>query len=153
MKKIIHLFIFSVLLTATSISFASKNNFQFQVSRYHTERQGGQTLDMYIRYAMKDGVDYSSYPDYRELRAIAMKYLEPTNTLPINTYWEVIAAKLGDDLMSKYPMSGISVQLLVYPNEKGDIYEPGFHGPIYTVGDVIPLTQVVVPAATNENLK
>jgi hypothetical protein len=33
----------------------------------------------------------------------------------------------------------------VYPNENGDIYEPGFHGPIYTVGDVIALNQVVSP--------
>lgn len=153
MKKVMYLFVFSVLLATTNVSFASKNNFQFQVSRYHTERQGGQTLDLYIRYAMKDQADYSSYPDYRELRTVAMKYLEPSNTLPVNTYWEIIAAKLGEDLMSKYPFSGISIQLLVYPNEKGAIYEPGFHGPIYTAGDVLPLTQVVMPAAINEGLK
>lgn len=145
MKKIIYLFVFSLLALTVNISFAGKNNFQFQISKYHTERQEGQTLDLYVRYAMKDDVDYSKYPDYRELRKIAIKYLEPTTDIPKNTYWEVIAAKIAEDLMSKYPISGISTQILVYPNESGAIYEPGFHGPIYTVGDVIPLTQVVLP--------
>jgi hypothetical protein len=153
MKKLINLFIFSVLVITVSISFAGKNNFQFQIIGYHTQRQGGQILDLYIRYAMKDDVDYSNYPDYRELREIAVKYLEPTNALPVNTFWEVIAAKLAEHLMSKYPISGISTQILVYPNESGVIYEPGFHGPIYTVGDVVPLAQVVVPTESRKVFK
>ena len=153
MKKLIYLFVFSVLVITINISFAGKNNFQFQINGYHTQRQGGQILDLYIRYAMKDDVDYSKYPDYRELREIAVKYLEPTNALPVNTFWEVIAAKLAEDLMSKYPISGISTQFLVYPNESGAIYEPGFHGPIYTVGDVVPLAQVVVPTDSRKSFK
>ena len=95
---------------------------------------------------MKDNVDYSKYPDYKELRNITMKYLEPTKKLPVNTYWEIIAAKLGQELMSKYPFfSGVSIQFLVHPNENGTISEPGFHGPIYTTGDVVALSQVVMP--------
>ena len=151
MKKIIHIFVISWIMVAGGVAFASKNNFQFQISHYHTQRQSGQTLDVNIRYAMKDGVDYSNYPDYRELRTIAMKYLEPSANLPINTFWEVIAEKLGEELMSRYPFSGISVQMLVYPNEKGVISEPGFHGPIYTVGDVIPFTQILLPILTGES--
>ncbi len=100
---------------------------------------------MYVRYAMKDDADYSLYPDYRVLRSSVISYLEPSEKLPVNTFWEIIAANIGDELMSKYPFSGISVQMLVYPNENGTISEPGFHGPIYTVGDVTPLTDVVVP--------
>lgn len=148
MKKIIYLVIFSVLLSTANFAFASKNNFQFQISSYKTQRQGGQTLDLYVRYAMKDNVDYSSYPDYRDLRSITLKYLEPTDALPVNIFWEIIAAKMAEELMSRYPLSGISVQMLVYPNEQGSIFEPGFHGPIYTTGDVIPLSQVVIPGNT-----
>ena len=139
--------IFSLSLTLASFAFAGKMNFQFQISDYHTQRQAGQTLDVYVRYAIKDKVASSKYPDYRELRKIVISYLEPTASLPVNIFWEVIAAQLAEDLMSRYSFSGISVQILVHPNERGVIFEPGFHGPIYTVGDVIPLSQVVIPAA------
>lgn len=146
MKKLIQLVMVSLLLTTAPLSFAAKNNFQFQINNYHTQRQAGQTFDFYVRYAMKDDVDYTQYPDYRELRSIVMSYFEPTDALPINTYWEIIAAKLADDLMSRYPLAGISVQLLVHDNEKGTIAEPSDHGPIYTVGDVIPLNQTGHPS-------
>lgn len=139
------------MIAATGV-YAAKNNFQFQISRYHTARQGGQTLDFYVRYAMKDDVDYSKYPDYRELRNIVLPYLEPSEKLPVNTFWEIIAEKIAVDLVSRYPLAGISVQLLVHPNESGSISEPGFHGPIYTVGDVIPLSQVVIPTDTDSNI-
>lgn len=146
MNKFIQIIVIFFAMTAINTVYAAKNNFQFQISSYHTERQGGQTLDFYVRYAMKDDIDYSKYPDYRELRNIVLPYLEPSEKLPVNTFWEIIAAKVADDLMSRYPMAGISVQMLVHPNENGSISEPGFHGPIYTVGDVIPLSQVVMPA-------
>jgi hypothetical protein len=145
MNKFIQIF-FVLILTAAHIAHAAKNNFQFQISNYQTQRQGGQTLDLYVRYAMKDEIDYSRYPDYRELRSIALQYLEPSDKLPVNTYWEVIAAKIGDDLAARYPLAGISVQMLVHPNESGSIYEPGFHGPVYTAGDVVPFGQAVVPS-------
>ncbi len=155
MKKLIHLFIFCMMLSIATISFAGvgKNNFQFQISEYHTQRQGGQTLDVYIRYAMKDNVDYSQYFDYRNLRENVLKYLEPSADLPANVFWEIIVAKLAEELRAKYSLAGISVQFLVYPNEKGAVYEPGFHGPIYTVGDVIPLTQVVTPVGIHQASK
>lgn len=146
MNKFIQVIIILLVMTATSMVYAAKNSFQFQINSYHTQRQGGQTIDFYVRYTIKDDVDYSKYPDYRELRNIVLPYLEPSEQLPVNIFWEVIAAKIGDDLKSRYPMAGISVQLLVHPNESGSISEPGFHGPIYTVGDVVPLSQVVMPA-------
>ncbi len=135
MKKKIYVVIASIILFASNLAFASQNNFQFQVKSYHTQRQSGQTLDLNIRYALKDEVKSSQYPDYRELREIALRYLEPTSSLPMNTYWEIIAKNIGDALMMAYPLSGISVQMLVYD---GGEAEPGLHGPIYTVGDVIP---------------
>lgn len=143
MRRYIYFLVISIFIIGSTSVFASKNNFQFEMSGYHTQRQSGQTLDMYVRYAMKDNVSYSQYPDYRELRRIAASYLEPTPELPANVYWEIISEKIANDLMSRYPLSGVSVQLLVYPNESKDSFEPGFHGPIYTTGDVIPFNQVV----------
>ena len=146
MKKFIQLLLIHVLIFSSAAVFANKNNFQFQISEYHTQRQSGQTLAVYVRYALKDSVESSQYPDYRNLRAVVASYLEPSTKLPIDTYWEIIAEKMAQDLMSQYPLAGISIQLLVYPSERADAFEPGFHGPIYTVGDVIPLNQVVIPA-------
>lgn len=85
MKSILQV-IFILVTILSAQAYASKNNFQFQIDQYHTTRQSGQTLDVNVRYAMKDNVSYDQYPDYRELRKIALKYLEPTADLPINTY-------------------------------------------------------------------
>lgn len=143
MKKITSLFIALALILGSSLAYASKNVFQFQINGYHTQRQSGQTLEIYVRYALKDSIEYSAFPDYLDLRKIVLTYLEPTKELPVNTYWEIIAAKIGDDLAAHFPLSGVSVQILVHGNETGEIYEPGFHGPIYTIGDVTPLSQIV----------
>lgn len=148
MKYLANLFVVLTLIVSATLAFASRNNFQFQINDYHTTRQAGQTIDVYIRYGMKDSVNYSQYPDYRELRKVVLGYLEPSNDLPANTFWEIIAEKMGNDLLVHYPLSGISVQILVHPNEEGNISEPGFHGPIYTAGDVIPLSQVVFPVSS-----
>lgn len=144
MKKTIYALVVSILLTTTSFTFASSNNFQFQIKDYHTQRQAGQTLDVNIRYALRDDMDSSKYPDYRELREKAMRYLEPTSDLPVNTYWELIAKAIGDDLMRSYQLAGISVQISVHTNENGTISEPGLHGPIYTIGDINPLANNVI---------
>jgi len=115
------------------------NLFQFQIQHYHTKRQAGQTLDVYVRYKLNKDLPHNQYPDYLALRKRVVKYLEPSKEFPENTYWEFIAEKIGNDLFQHFPIAGISVQLLVYPNEKGKIYEPGFHGPIYTKGNIPPL--------------
>lgn len=136
------------MLTVANISYAANNNFQFQISDYHTKRQGGQTIDVNVRYAIKDDVDYLKYPDYIKVREIVLTYLEPNQKFPVNTYWEILAANIGNDLLAQYPIfAGVSIQMIVYPNEKGAIPEPGFHGPIYTKGDVIPFSQVIIPKA------
>jgi hypothetical protein len=116
-----------------------QTNFQFQIQQYATHRQGGQMLNVYIRYGLKSGLDKTQYPDYRDLRKVVMTYLEPSSDLPENTFWEIIAQKIGNQLYHQFPVAGVSVQLLVFPNESGQIYEPGFHGPIYTIGNITAL--------------
>ena len=65
--------------------------------------------------------------------------MEPSDDLPTEVFWEVIAEKMGKDLMSEFPFEGLSIQLNVKDNQNPDSYEPGNHGPIYTIGNISPL--------------
>jgi hypothetical protein len=133
--------LFISTLCFTSNSFAEtaieKNYFQFEVVKYHTTRQSGQTVNLYVKYAYKNNLKISDYPDYRELRKLAMKYLQPTKQLPENVYWEVLTPGIGKDLIKKFPIDAVSVQIEVLDNPSGN--EPGNHGSIYTYGNIIPL--------------
>ena len=124
-------------ISAATTSPHEKNYFQFEVANYHSQRQSGQTLNLYIRYAYKEGLDASKYPDYRVLRNKAMEYLEPNEKFPTNTFWEILATDMGHELLKNYPLAAISVQMEVLDNPAGD--EPGTHGPIFTEGDITPL--------------
>ena len=117
---IVVLFIFSwesfAWASADAESTIEKNYFQFVITKYHTTRQSGQTLNIYVRYAYKQDLAVSEYPDYRKLRASILAYMEPTNEFPAGVYWEVLATKIGKDLMSNYPLEGLSIQLEVLDN-------------------------------------
>lgn len=116
-----------------------RNYFQFMVPKHHTVRQSGQVLNIYIRYAYKKDLPITEYPDYRLLRSKALNYMESSTELPEDVFWEIIAQQIGKDLMRNFPLAGISVQLEVLDNQNPDAYEPGDHGPIYTIGDISPL--------------
>lgn len=148
MKKFGRVLVLNVLLMVSTFGFSadvepthvvSHNYFQFQIQKYHTQRQTGQTLNVYVRYALKPGLPQTDYPDYIPMRQVVLNYLEPTDELPAHVFWEIIAQKIGDELYEKFPVEGISVQLMVYPSEEGHMYEPGYHGPIYTKGNINPL--------------
>lgn len=136
-----------VFILFSSLSFAGSqnlshkvhNDFQFQIQKYHTQRQTGQILNVYVRYALKKGLPTKDYPDYIPMRQVVLNYLEPTAELPANVFWEIVAQKIGDELYATFPIEGVSVQLLVFPSEEGHMFEPGFHGPIYTKGKIKPL--------------
>ncbi len=117
-----------------------KNYFQFVIPCYHTQRQSGQTVNVYVRYAYKSKLSITEYPDYRALRSSILKYMEPTEEFPALTFWEILAQRMGNDLMNDYPLTGVSIQLEVLDNQNEEAYEPGDHGPTYTVGDISPLS-------------
>ncbi|MDP3561649.1 MAG: hypothetical protein Q8R83_05695 [Legionellaceae bacterium] len=118
-----------------------KNYFQFSIAQYHTQRQSGQTINVYVRYAYTPHLSQDKYPDYRVLRTAILKYMEPSKELPAEVYWEIIATQMGKELMKNFPISGVSIQLDVKGNENPDPNksEPGDHGPIFTIGDIAPL--------------
>jgi hypothetical protein len=118
---------------------SEKNYFQFSIMQYHTSRQSGQTVNIYVRYAYKKNLPTNAYPDYRILRTTILKYMEPSDALPANIFWELIATQMGKVLMKKFPLDGVSIQLHVLDNPDAPINEPGDHGPIYTIGQIAPL--------------
>jgi len=115
------------------------NYFQFAIADYHTSRQSGQTIDIYVRYAYKKTLAENAYPDYKLLRTDLLPYLEPSNELPTDVYWEIIASKMGKALMRKYPLAGISIQLHILDNNNSNKDEPGDHGSTFTMGEIRPL--------------
>ena len=132
----------SGLIASQDFKKADKNYFQFAITHYHTNRQAGQIVNIYIRYAYKDDLVEAEYPDYRLLRADSLKYMEPSDKFPENVFWEILAAEMGKELMKNYPLAGISVQLEVLDNQDPNSYEPSNHGPIYTKGDIEPLNVI-----------
>lgn len=137
----IFLFCFT-LLNCSNYAWAEKENnyFQFAIAHYHTTRQSGQELNVYVRYAYKNNLPYEQYFDYRVAREDILKYLEPSEEFPKEVFWEILATQMGKQLMSKYPLKGVSVQLEVLDNPNKDSFEPGDHGPIYTIGEIEPLS-------------
>jgi hypothetical protein len=55
-----------------------------------------------------------------------------------NTFWEFIAQEIGNTLFKKYfnVITGIQVKLSVLPHTTNNNFEPGLHGPTYTLGDI-----------------
>ncbi|KTD79259.1 hypothetical protein [Legionella waltersii] len=123
----------------TQPSTTEKNYFQFAIPNYETKRQGGQMVNIYVRFAYKKNLPTSEYFDYRTMREDVLKYMEPSNDYPSEVFWEILATAMGRELMGKYPLDGISIQLDVINNPDPNAFEPGDHGPIYTVGDILPL--------------
>ncbi|BDD11242.1 hypothetical protein FUAX_36740 [Fulvitalea axinellae] len=115
--------------------------FMFQVLNRKTQRQGGQKVNLFVKYKY-DSHNEKLYPDYRKVRTTCIKYIQPSEKLPKDEQWEIITRKMAREVMDKYPVKAISIQWQTFPNEKpeGDaLYEPGFHGSIYTIGDITPL--------------
>jgi hypothetical protein len=116
-----------------------KNYFQFTIQNHHTTRQSGQVVNIYVRYAYKKGLPESEYFDYRIMRTKILKYMEPSDELPAGIFWEIIATKMGKELMHEFHLDGISIQLVVLDNPSPDANEPGDHGPTFTLGNIAPL--------------
>lgn len=130
-----------VSFSATAIpeGNSEKNYFQFTISKYHTTRQSGQVVNIYAKYAYKKDLSINDYPDYRILRTKILKYMEPSDEFPADVFWEVLATKMGKELMSDFPLDGVSIQLYVLDNQNPDSNEPGDHGPTFTIGEIAPL--------------
>ncbi len=129
----------SLWATSNHEDIGEKNYFQFVISKYHTKRQSGQTVNIYVKYAYKMNLPTSEYPDYRVLRTKILRYMEPSDEFPADVFWEIIATNIGRELMKDFPLDGVSIQLTVLDNQKPDSYEPGDHGPIFTMGKIDPL--------------
>lgn len=144
MKNLFKALMIMITLAYIPVSYGSvisdrteKNYFLFTITNYHTTRQSGQVVNIYVKYAYPKNLPSSDYPDYRKLRTSILQYMEPTKEFPADVYWEILATQMGKELMHNFPLSGVSIQLYVLDNPAGN--EPSDHGPIYTIGDITPL--------------
>ena len=111
----------------------------FQVMRYKTPNQGGQTMNMYFHYRYVDGISESDIPNYEDLRKQALTFMGAVDAAR-NPYWETLNRQLCQQLRDNFPIQAISCQLQVFPDDRPGLpYEPGFHSSVDTIGDIQPL--------------
>ena len=115
--------------------------FVFTIANFYTQRQMGKLLNIAIKYRYPNNASASQYIEYvSAMRSVAMVYMEPTEALPLRTYWEAVNMAMVSNLTASFPnVLGFSSQILVQGDVQGSMYEPGDHGSLVTVGDVEPL--------------
>jgi hypothetical protein len=124
----------------TPPALTEKREFMFQIDKYVTKNQGGQTLNMYFHYRYNTGIATQDIPDYRDLRNAVITYLDHLDTSQ-NPYWETLSKTICDNLKQKFPIEAISCQLQVASDTRSGLpNEPGVHSSITTIGDIDSLT-------------
>jgi hypothetical protein len=127
-------------------SSADRFDFMFQIDGYKTKNQGGQTLNLYFSYRYNDDIADADIPDYRNLRATVLSYLDEIDPTA-NLYWEVLDRDICKQLKAQFPVQAISCQMQVFGNNRpGKKNEPGFHSTVYTIGD---LAALAIPGPIN----
>jgi hypothetical protein len=112
-----------------------KWDFMFQVDGYQTANQGGHLLNLYFNYRYNSGIADADLPDYLELRAAALDYLDRIDPAT-GTYWEIIDRNICTQLAAGFPVEAISCQMQVFPTVGGP---PSVRSVTYTIGDITPL--------------
>ena len=121
-------------------SAQTRQDFHFVASYVNSTRQYGKCLQIVVNYRYPRG-SYTdqSYIDYRDVRKLALHYAEPTDSMPIETQWELVNMAFVEATFAKWNITGISSQIQVMSSETPDIDEPGNHGSTVTHGDMEPL--------------
>ena len=121
--------------TSTSAQ-PDRRDFLFQINGVQTKNQGGQTMNMYFHYRYNDGIAENDIPNYIDLRTKALDFMGKVDSAA-NPYWETLDKQLCTELKSSFPIEAISCQLQVYSDDRTGLpYEPGYHGTVYTIGDI-----------------
>ena len=118
---------------------AAKREFMFQVGGYHTDNQGGQTMNIFIHYRYNDGIATADIPNYEDLRTEVLNFLDAVD-ISQEPYWETLNQEICAQLKAGFPVEAISCQFQVLPDDRSGLpYEPGYHTSIHTIGDIEPL--------------
>ena len=114
------------------------SDFNFAITAYNSSRQYGKCLNVIVSYRYPD---LTHTIDYRQMRNIALQYLEPTKEIPTNSQWEAVNTAYVKDMMKNFNITGISSQFQVQSLNNTFIDETGNHGSIITAGDAPALSQ------------
>jgi hypothetical protein len=101
--------------------------FKFDILNLHVERQGGQTINVFVEYQY---VNYFTNFRYNILRDYIIGVLK--SDIDIDTYWENLEIYIAHNALDKFKkIAGIRINLVVLSNP---IDEAGDHGPTFTYG-------------------
>ena len=104
--------------------------FTFDIIDLVVNRQGQQTLNVFVSYQYDFFYKNFSYEDLREY---VISILE--STIDDFTKWEYLAIFIAQTAYMKYEaILGIKIQIIVKSNPDGYYPEPGDHGPTYIYG-------------------
>ena len=141
----------STLLHSFNSSAGPKmtQDFVFAVQHFNSTRQSGKCLNLILKFRYKsvvspssgpaeDGYGPGGYIDYKPMRLMCLKYLQPTKDLPEFIQWEVVNWYMVKEIMEKFEVTGVSSQIQVM-NDVDDpsLLEPSNHGSIVTIGDLV----------------
>lgn len=111
----------------------------FQIMKYHTANQGGQTINFYLHYRYRNGLPTAKYPNYEDIRHMLLSYMAQVDPKR-NLFWEILNTQICGKIKNSFPLQAISCQFQVYPDTRPGLpYEPGYHSSIVTIGNIEPL--------------
>jgi hypothetical protein len=120
-------------LNRTSLESKNVMNFSFDILDLVVNRQGQQTLNVFVNYQYN--IFYENF-DYEPLREYIISILE--STIDDLTKWEYLVIFIAQTAYMKYKaISGIKIQIVVESNPNGYYPEPGDHGPTYVYGEFV----------------
>jgi len=105
------------LPSATQYQPVLSEEFSFQMRNIAVRHQGGNLLNISVRYRYKPGITVAEYPDfvgvYRDVESFLKRY---PNT---SDYWEIVNKNATRRLLDKYPMlSRVSISMAVAPTAR-----------------------------------
>ena len=91
-----------------------QEGFSFQLKDLQVPQQGGNTLNVSVRYSYKAGIRNDEYPDFRLLARACEDFLRDYPDK--KAFWEVLNKELTAAVMERFPaLASITVEIQVSP--------------------------------------
>ena len=100
--------------SAAATTATLQEGFSFSLQNLQVSQQGGNTLDLSVRYAYRAGIRNDEYPDYRLLARTCEEFLRDYPNK--KAFWEVLNKELTATLLERFPaLNSITVEMQVEP--------------------------------------
>lgn len=93
---------------------ALQEGFSFHLKDLQVPQQGGNTLNISVRYFYKPGIQNTEYPDFRQLARACEDFLRDYPDK--KAFWEVLNKELTAALLERFPaLTSVTVEIGVVP--------------------------------------